>query len=335
LSRVVVTINGKFAQELDVDRDLVVGRSPGSDVRIPHDDVSSRHAVLRPSGVGVAIRDLGSTNGTFLDGTRRLEPEEEVSLPPGTRVVIGPAVLEVAGGARARSTDPAHGSIGSGTMVIGAGDVGKELVALARFEAVRPRLLIAAGQERLTVPLKEMEILVGREEGQVRIPHQSVSGKQARLLFDNGQFVLQDLGSRNGTFLDGNPLTVPTPIPAECAITFGTVECLFVSTPPEQAGADEFRAETLVHHVVRLGKATEHQGKMVLEGHAEGGKSLGEIFVERGILSPREWSEIYRQRAIIGTLGRGTGRRGMHPIVWVAIGVGVAAVAAAAYLALR
>jgi hypothetical protein len=46
-----------------------VGRGPGSTLRCDDDDfVSSRHALITPAVEGVWIEDLGSTNGTFVNG---------------------------------------------------------------------------------------------------------------------------------------------------------------------------------------------------------------------------------------------------------------------------
>ena len=48
-----------------------VGRSPGCAVQLDHDEyVSSRHALITPADNGVWVEDLGSTNGTFVDGAR-------------------------------------------------------------------------------------------------------------------------------------------------------------------------------------------------------------------------------------------------------------------------
>ena len=48
----------------------VIGRNPECDISIPTDEVSRRHAELRPSQDGVMVEDLGSANGTFVNDRR-------------------------------------------------------------------------------------------------------------------------------------------------------------------------------------------------------------------------------------------------------------------------
>ena len=47
-----------------------VGRNPGNDIVIPDPSVSSAHCEMHVSDLGIAFRDLGSTNGSFIDGKR-------------------------------------------------------------------------------------------------------------------------------------------------------------------------------------------------------------------------------------------------------------------------
>ncbi len=51
----------------------VIGRSVRSDIALPHGSVSRKHAVIEWMGDGFILRDLQSTNGTFLNNTRITE----------------------------------------------------------------------------------------------------------------------------------------------------------------------------------------------------------------------------------------------------------------------
>jgi len=58
---------------------IYIGRSPNNDIVIPDQTVSSNHAVIGFLGGQVAIIDLGSKNGTFVN-LEQLEPEQYVPL---------------------------------------------------------------------------------------------------------------------------------------------------------------------------------------------------------------------------------------------------------------
>ena len=63
---------------------VVVGRHPLCDVRLDCHWVSLRHCILTEDAGEVVVRDLGSTNGTWINGQRvqrgRLKPGDEMSI---------------------------------------------------------------------------------------------------------------------------------------------------------------------------------------------------------------------------------------------------------------
>jgi pSer/pThr/pTyr-binding forkhead associated (FHA) protein len=71
---------------------VVIGRSPGADIVIGDDFVSGRHARLSPSGADIVLEDLGSTNGTVLNGQRIMMP---MIVKAGDVIDIGAVRLEV------------------------------------------------------------------------------------------------------------------------------------------------------------------------------------------------------------------------------------------------
>jgi diguanylate cyclase (GGDEF)-like protein len=68
--------------------EAVLGRDADCTVPLPAEDVSRRHARVSPDGAGHLLADLGSTNGTFVNG-RRVEVHR---LAAGDRVRLGPFV---------------------------------------------------------------------------------------------------------------------------------------------------------------------------------------------------------------------------------------------------
>ncbi len=71
-----------------LEAEHVVGRSPRSELRLDRPDVSARHALLRFNGKAWEVRDLGSRNGTFLDGAA-LPSGEDHPLQAGASLRFG------------------------------------------------------------------------------------------------------------------------------------------------------------------------------------------------------------------------------------------------------
>jgi adenylate cyclase len=79
----LVSQNGDQSFDLPAGRSVVVGRGAGSDIGIYDPTISRRHAELTAGPDGVSVTDLGSSNGTCINGTRittgRLNPKDSVS----------------------------------------------------------------------------------------------------------------------------------------------------------------------------------------------------------------------------------------------------------------
>jgi hypothetical protein len=69
---------------------LTIGRSVQSGLALPSGDVSRAHCVVTLEGGAAVVTDLGSTNGTLVDGLRAEAP---VRLSPGARLRLGPFTL--------------------------------------------------------------------------------------------------------------------------------------------------------------------------------------------------------------------------------------------------
>jgi pSer/pThr/pTyr-binding forkhead associated (FHA) protein len=73
---------------------VVIGRSSVSDLRLQHPSISRRHAQIRRSGERFFVKDLGSQNGTFVNG-RRIDTEVEIRM--GSALSLGNALVQLRG----------------------------------------------------------------------------------------------------------------------------------------------------------------------------------------------------------------------------------------------
>jgi len=70
---------------------LIAGRDPGNEIVIEHPSVSRRHTAIEADDSRVYVQDLGSENGTFLNGSRI---SGRVPLAPGDVVTVGTIDVE-------------------------------------------------------------------------------------------------------------------------------------------------------------------------------------------------------------------------------------------------
>lgn len=77
---------------IPAETSVLVGRASDCDLQLQDTFVSSHHARLRATAEGLTIQDLGSTNGTFVNGA---EIEGPLILVPGDEIAIGDAVFVV------------------------------------------------------------------------------------------------------------------------------------------------------------------------------------------------------------------------------------------------
>jgi pSer/pThr/pTyr-binding forkhead associated (FHA) protein/tRNA A-37 threonylcarbamoyl transferase component Bud32 len=189
-----VTEGNERGKRLSVDADLLIGRMASDDEgRLGGDpEISRRHAyVSRGTDGRLTIEDLGSANGTFVNDEPIDAPQ---TLDVGDVVRVGKTVLEVTGrsGAMPEKPRPPTGAL-PGEPSNAAAEAGEVLVVTAGTALGR----------RLTV---SDELVIGREvSGDGMLSDDlKLSRRHARVARDaSGQLTIEDLGSANGTFVDG------------------------------------------------------------------------------------------------------------------------------------
>ena len=73
---VVAALGREPGERVDVNDGITLGRSPSAGLQIDDPFASSAHARIFPRGQFMYIEDMGSTNGTFLNGRQLRKPEQ-------------------------------------------------------------------------------------------------------------------------------------------------------------------------------------------------------------------------------------------------------------------
>jgi adenylate cyclase len=189
---------------------LLVGRRSSSDIPLPFPSISSRHCELTFLEGYWHVKDLGSTNGVRVNGTRcesqPLLPDDALALagyrftivydaPPGSSPPFqGPEY-------RRRALGPAEWRAGE------TGKVGSRVTMMPRAAESALGQLVPCGGGA-PIPLRKPSLLVGRHERcDIVLCFTTVSSQHCKLEWTEGSWLIRDLGSRNGTRVDGLPIT--------------------------------------------------------------------------------------------------------------------------------
>jgi DNA-binding winged helix-turn-helix (wHTH) protein len=86
------------------------------------------------------------------------------------------------------------------------------------------------------IDLVEGENIIGRDaDAIVRIDHPTVSRHHARIVVAGARATVEDLSSKNGSFLDGKPLRKAKPLRTGSTVKFGSVLMTFRTYSPEES----------------------------------------------------------------------------------------------------
>jgi DNA-binding winged helix-turn-helix (wHTH) protein len=111
-----------------------------------------------------------------------------------------------------------------------AGEAEAEKARGVSSTGVAPRVL----WEKRIIPLVEGENVLGRDEGvTVRIDAPGVSRRHARIRVSGAESTIEDLGSKNGTYVGEapSPIAAPTLLPDDARFRLGRVLLVFRSSP--------------------------------------------------------------------------------------------------------
>jgi pSer/pThr/pTyr-binding forkhead associated (FHA) protein len=216
---------------------LRIGRDASSDVVVTGNDVSRHHAEIRSDPQGYVLVDL-SVNGSYVNGERsgkthllaradvirigndefRFYADAASPAPAPPRPSTPPP------GAASRLSDTMHGvPVATATAEERASTPPSPTAApLASF-------LFRSGELKgRRLPIKVPVANIGRGDyNDVVIADPSVSTMHAKLQRRDAVWILTDLGSTNGTFVEGERLTGEAPLGPGTTLKFGDVSALF------------------------------------------------------------------------------------------------------------
>lgn len=202
----------------------IVGRDPSSDVLISDSTVSRRHACITLEENHAYLQDLGSTNGTQLNG----QPvgAERVPLPPNAELVFGSVAMKL------------------------ELPEGFETPAVAAEVAPPLAHLVGVSDPNLRFPLYTRPQRIGRRAGNdIVVPDAYVSGQHAVIEIIGADVRITDLGSTNGTFIDETKVApnMPTTVPSDALLTLGKTQFRieWASTEPAEEPDAEAQANWL------------------------------------------------------------------------------------------
>ncbi|HKT01411.1 MAG TPA: FHA domain-containing protein [Rugosimonospora sp.] len=128
--------------------------------------------------------------------------------------VVGVIRRDLFAGARSRLVAAPRG--------VGATAPGGRPAKVKRGRAAHQLLVTAGALAGTRLTLGEQPITIGRaEDSTLVITDDYASARHARLVPRDGQWLLEDLGSTNGTYLDRTKVTGPTPVPLGVPIRIG------------------------------------------------------------------------------------------------------------------
>lgn len=194
-----------------VEGTLVIGRSKDCQVSVPDTRLSRHHTQPICQGRQVLVSDLGSVNGTYLQGSRIHEPQQ---LRDGDVLRVGPLEFRFEVLAPPEAETPERATI-----------VMQEPSSL-------PRLEVASESQRGHIfELTKDRMVVGRagqgHSWDIVLTDRGVSRPHAEIARRADGFLLRDLGSANGTLVNGAALSGQHTLSDGDAITFGEAVLVF------------------------------------------------------------------------------------------------------------
>lgn len=191
----------------------------------------------------------------------------------------------------------------------------QQLSDAAALKTAAPRVVIANEAIREIVPLTKAEFIFGRNPGagaDFVLDHPAISGAHTKVYCRENRFYVQDLGSKNHTFVNGEMLQpgAPKEIQAENGFRIGAIEALFVSNLDAQGRKlDKKKVRAALDLLETEGKITGVQRDRADRAAAESSWHAGEHLLENGDLSVGDWVSAYERGETFHLIQKEAGKK--------------------------
>ena len=205
-----------------VERDVVIGRGKDCNLQVLSNDVSRQHCRLVIGESEVAVRDLGSGNGTFIN-SQKTEPNVDTPLISGDIVRIGPLVIKV----------DFESSVSPPVLSEPAAPVSEESLPAASRSEVEPATpsIKESAVEELTTEESAIEVAAGLAQGNSEIEPFLEPTDDAELLpADDNEFA-DELAVEPFAEADDAVLNAAEPVVEEAVVEEAVVEEAVLAEP--------------------------------------------------------------------------------------------------------
>ncbi len=202
-----------------------VGRL-NADILLPDPSVSRSHARITVQNGTVTLEDVGSTNGTFVNG-QKLAPQTPITLTDGAEITFAGVKMTLRLPGKPAPAPAAEATLVASAPVTETVTVGEEEAGGESAPAEEEAQVVAywcSDDGSMRVPLSPGMYTIGRRPtNHIVMSDPYVSGNHAILLVEPDLIHIEDVGSTNGTFVDDTKLIahVAAPLPFGVKVQIG------------------------------------------------------------------------------------------------------------------
>ena len=277
MNRLVYESEGKQHEIRLSNRPVSLGRSDEADQQLPTKLASRIHAQVFPRERGWWVEDLASSNGTIVNGNRIQKP---MPLVPGDVITIGDVKLTYEGEAAQPKGPPDH------------------LIARIVYTAEK-------GKPPIDTLIRDRVTIGRKPDNSLQIDAKVVSGQHCEILNRQGAYLLRDLNSSNGTFINDERITEHTLRNGDVIVLGKKIQVYFI----DPAGASE----------------PQQQPQEPAGGPPKGPEITPEHLPPRKVAKPGSSAAGASDRGVFKPVGESQAKRKVNPIPHVAVGIGLGA----------